>query len=154
MPIHCDIVTQERLVFSGVVDYVSLPGSEGRMGILPNHSATLTALSFGEVMVRREGREEYYAVGGGYAEIQPDKVVVLADSAEQAEEIDLERAEAARVRAAKAMAEGVREDPMRYAQIEAALRRAQIRIDVSRRRASGRRLRDYPATLGSEPKDE
>ncbi len=154
MPIHCDIVTQERSVFSGVVDYVSLPGSEGRMGILPNHSATLTALSFGEVMVRREGIEEYFAVGGGYAEIQPDKVVVLADSAEQAEEIDLERAEEARARAAKAMAEGVPEDPARYAQIEAALRRAQIRIDVSRRRSSGHRLREYPRSLGGQPEEE
>lgn len=154
MPFQCDIVTQERTVFSGQVDYVSLPGTEGRMGILPHHSATLTALSFGEVMVRSGGQEEYFAVGGGYAEIQPDKVVILANSAEQADEIDLERAEEARERARRAMAEGVRDDPHRYAQIEAALRRAQVRIDVRMRRTGARRRRGVPASLGAEQEEE
>lgn len=132
---RCDIVTQERAVFSGEVQYVSLPGSEGRMGILPNHSSMLTTLGFGEVVVRnKDGSEEYFAIGGGFAEVQPEKVVVLADSAEQADEIDIERAENARVRAEKYMAEGVPEDPERYAQIRASLQRAQIRIDVAQRR--------------------
>ena len=148
MPFQCDIVTQERAVYSDQVDYVSLPGAEGRMGVLPNHSATLTALSFGEVIVRKGGEEEYFAVGGGYAEIQPEKVVVLADSAESAEEIDIDRAQAARDEAAQAMRDGVPEDPARYAMIEAALRRAQVRIDVSRRRSSGRRRRQMPQNLG------
>ena len=143
MPLQCDIVTQERTVFSEEVDYVSLPGAEGVMGILPNHAPLLTALSFGEVMVRRAGDEEYFAIGGGFAEIRPGQVIVLADSAEQAEEIDLDRAQQARDRAEKAMAEGVvSEDAARYAQIDAALKRAQIRIDVSRRR--GRRRRSMP----------
>lgn len=132
---RCEIVTQERAVFSGKVQYVSLPGSEGRMGILPNHSSMLTTLGFGEVVVRsKDGSEEYFAIGGGFAEVQPDKVVVLADSAEQADEIDIERAESARIRAEKYMAEGVPEDPERYAQIRASLQRAQIRIDVAQRR--------------------
>ena len=144
MPIHCDLVTQERLLYSGDVNYVSLPGVEGVMGILPNHAPLLTALNFGEVIIRHSEGEEFYAIGGGFVEVQPDKVVILADSAEQAEEIDLERAERARERAVKAMSEGVREDPIRYAQIEASLRRAQIRIDVSRKRSMrpGRRLPD------------
>ncbi len=141
MPLQVDIVTQERQIFSDQADYVSLPGVEGRMGILPNHAALLTSLTFGEVVVRHAGRDEFYAVGGGFAEIQPDKVIVLADSAEKAEEIDLERAEAARRRAEEAMARGVREDPLRYAQIEAALRRAQIRIDVGQKRAMRRQRR-------------
>jgi F-type H+-transporting ATPase subunit epsilon len=141
MPIQCEILTQERQLFGDEVDIVVLPGLEGRMGILPNHSPLLTVLGFGEVVVRSKGEEEYFAIGGGFAEIQPDRVIILADSAEQAEEIDIERAIEAREQAEKAMAEGVPEDPMRYAQIEAALRRAQIRIDVSRRRASGRRRR-------------
>lgn len=141
MPIHCDIVTQERMVYSGEVDYVSLPGTEGMMGVLPNHAPLLTALDFGEVMVRVKGDEEFFAIGGGFAEIRPDRVVVLADSAEQAEEIDLERAQQARERAEEAMATGVRVDAERYAQIEAALKRAQIRIDVSLRRSSGIRRR-------------
>lgn len=124
------------------------------MGILPNHSALLTTLSFGEVSVRHEnGEEEHFAIGGGYAEVQPDKVVVLADSAEQAEEIDIERAERARERAEQAMKEGVSEDPDRYAQIQASLMRAQIRLDVGRRRA-GRRRREMAAGLGAPPEDE
>lgn len=139
MPMQCNLVTQERAVYTGEVEYISLPGIEGRMGILPNHSAMLTVLSFGEVMVRADGEEQFFAVGGGYAEIQPDKIVILADSAEQAEEIDLTRAEEARQRAEVAMRDGVTEDPMRYAQIEAALRRAQVRVDVSKRRAQRRR---------------
>ena len=142
MPIQCDIVTQERSVFSEEVEYVSLPGSEGMMGILPNHAPMLTALAFGEVMVRNQGDEQFFAIGGGYAEVQPDRVIILADSAEQAGEIDLERAEKAREKAEQAMKEGVPTDAAKYAQIEAALRRAQIRIDVGVRRSSRRRRRE------------
>lgn len=153
MTIQCDIVTQERMVFSQQVASVSLPGSEGRMGILPNHSALLTTLAFGEVMVRHpDGEEEFFAIGGGYAEVQPDKVVILADSAEQAEEIDVERAEQAREQALQAMERGVVEDPDRYAQIRASLMRAQIRLDVGRRRA-GRRRREM-AGGGAPPPEE
>jgi F-type H+-transporting ATPase subunit epsilon len=139
MPIRCDIITQERIVFSDDVDMVVIPGVEGQMGILPHHTALLTALSFGEVVARRQGREEFFAIGGGFAEIQPDHIIILADSAESATEIDIERAQQARARAEQAMKEGVKEDPARYSQIEADLRRAQIRIDVSRRR-QGRRI--------------
>ncbi len=148
---HCDIVTQERSVFSGEVQYVSLPGSEGRMGILPNHSSMLTTLGFGEVVVRNvEGNESYFAIGGGFAEVQPEKIVVLADSAEQADEIDIDRAQQARDRAEKYMAEGVPEDPERYAQIRASLQRAQIRIDVARRR----RRRATMTSFASAEEDE
>jgi F-type H+-transporting ATPase subunit epsilon len=148
MAFTCNIVTQERTVFSGEVRSVNLPGTEGRMGILPNHSPLLTTLGFGEVMVRDlTGEEQFFAIGGGFAEVQPDHVIVLADSAEQAEEIDLERAEQARARAEKAMAEGVREDPDKYAHIQAALLRAQIRLDVGRKRA-GRHRREMAAGYG------
>ena len=135
MTIQCDIVTQERTVFSGEVSAVNLPGAEGRMGILPNHSAMLTTLAFGEIVVRREdGEEEFFAVGGGFVEIQPDHVIILADSAEHVAEIDVERARQAREQAEKVMQEGVPDDPERYAQIRASLQRAQIRLDVARRR--------------------
>ena len=151
MPIQCDIVTQERTVFSQQVASVSLPGTEGRMGILPNHSALLTTLDFGDVWVRHtDGEEEHFAIGGGYAEVQPDKIIILADSAEQAEEIDLERAEKARERAQQAMSEGVTDDPDRYAQIQASLMRAQIRLDVGRRHA-GRRRREMAAGASATP---
>lgn len=134
MTIRCEIVTQEKLVFADDVDLVNLPGSEGRMGILPNHTALLTTLAFGEVVVRKGGEEEFFAIGGGFVEVQPDKVIVLADSAERAEEIDVDRAEQARERAETMMREGVPEDPERVAQIRASLMRAQVRLDVGRRR--------------------
>lgn len=154
MTIQCDIVTQERLVFSQQVASVSLPGTEGRMGILPNHSALLTTLAFGDVWVRHpNGEEEHFAIGGGYAEVQPDKVIVLADSAEQAEEIDLERAERARERALQAMKEGAVQDPDQFAQIQASLMRAQIRLDVGRRH-SGRRRREMATGAGYPREDE
>ncbi|MFN2188515.1 MAG: F0F1 ATP synthase subunit epsilon [Candidatus Promineifilaceae bacterium] len=154
MPIQCDIVTQERSVFSQEVDYVSLPGSEGVMGVLPNHVPMLTALAFGEVMVRNKGDEQYFAIGGGYAEIQPDRVIVLADSAERADEIDLERAETARAKAEKAMKTGVPEDAPRYAQIEAALKRAQIRINVGMRRSSRKRRAQMGSPDQSREEDQ
>ncbi len=154
MTYSCNIVTQERTVFNGEVQSVSLPGTDGRMGILPNHSALLTTLGFGEVMVRdANGEELYFAIGGGYAEVQPDHVTVLADSAEQAQEIDVERAERAREIAEKAMSEGVQEDPDQYAQIQASLMRAQIRVDVGRKRA-GRRRRTMAAVSGQSQDED
>ena len=136
MPIRCEIVTQEKTVYSDDVDYVSLPGLEGVVGIMPNHSPLLTVLSFGEVYVRKNGETDYFAVGGGFAEVQPDKVIVLADSAERADAIDLQLAEEARAEAERLMEEGVPDDPEKYRMIEQSLRAAQIQIDVGRRRAS------------------
>ena len=134
MPIQCDIITQERIVFSGQVDSVNLPGVEGRMGILPNHSPLLTLLDFGEVYIRKNGVEEYFAIGGGFVEIQPDHVTILADSAEQADEIDVDRAERARQQAEEVMRPGVKDDPDRIAAVRASLLKAQVRSNVGRRR--------------------
>lgn len=151
MTIKCEIVTQERTVFSGDVDSVNLPGSEGRMGILPNHTALLTTLNFGEVVVHTGDEEEFFAIGGGFVEIQPDKVIVLADSAERAEEIDVERADKARERAEAAMKGRSEEyDPDQYAQIQASLMRARIRVDIGRKRA-GRRRRAMTEGASQQP---
>lgn len=139
MPLKCEIVTQERQIFAGDVDYVSLPGVEGMMGILPNHSPLLTALDFGEVYIRYNGETQYFAVGGGFVEIQADKVIVLADSAARADEINLERAEEARRNAQRLIEEGIPDDPARYEQIEKSLRMAQLQLNIGRRRASQRR---------------
>jgi F-type H+-transporting ATPase subunit epsilon len=154
MPLQCEIVTQERTVFSAEVDTVNLPTPEGRMGVLPNHMVMLTTLGFGEVVVRRGGEAEYFAIGGGFAEILPDRITLLADSAEQAEEIDIERAQQARERAEQAMREGIPDDSERYAQIEASLRRAQVRIEISRRRGTGRRRRTMPGAPGPRAAEE
>lgn len=151
MTIQCDIITQERTVFSGQVDAVNLPGTEGRMGILPNHSPLLTALDFGEVIVRTGNTEEYFAIGGGFLEVQPDHVTILADMAEQADEIDLERVERAREQAEQVMREGVPEDPERLAQIRVSLLRAQVQLDVGRRR----RRREMPTGVGRpQPRED
>ncbi len=151
MTIKCEIVTQERTVFSGDVDSVNLPGSEGRMGVLPNHTALLTTLKFGEVIVNVNDEEQFFAIGGGFVEVQPEKVIVLADSAERAEEIDVERADKARERAESAM-KGRSEDhdPDQYAQIQASLMRARIRVDVGRKRA-GRRRRVMAEGVSQQP---
>lgn len=152
MPIQCDIITQERIVFSGQVDSVNLPGIEGRMGVLPNHSPLLTTLDFGEVYIHRSGAEEYFAIGGGFVEIQPDHVTILADSAEQANEIDIERAERARQAAEEIMRTGVKDDPDRIAAVRASLLRAQARVDVGRRRRHHHRAQ--PMGGGLHPADQ
>src|SRR5574341_2504351 len=95
MPIHCEIVSQDRTVFQGDVDIVILPGAAGEMGVLPHHAPVLTTLKFGVIKIRRGGKEDVFAVAGGVAEIQPDVVTVLADAAENVEEIDIVRAETA-----------------------------------------------------------
>jgi rod shape-determining protein MreB len=99
MPMRCAVVTQDRQLFEGEVDMVVAPGTEGIMGILPNHAPLLTTLAFGELIVRTGEDEEIFVVAGGVMEVQPDAVVILADSGEHVAEIDEERAENARQRA-------------------------------------------------------
>jgi F-type H+-transporting ATPase subunit epsilon len=133
MTIRCEIVSQDRTVFEGDVDIVVLPGADGEMGILPKHSPVLTTLKYGIIKIRRAGKEELFTVAGGVAEVQPDIVTVLADAAENIEEIDVERAESARKRAEEALAKGVPPDTDAYLAVEAALRRSNLRIDAVRR---------------------
>ena len=92
MTIRCEIVSQDRTVFAGDVDIVVLPGAAGEMGILPKHAPVLTTLKFGVIKVRKGGKEEVFTVAGGVAEVQPDIVTVLADAAENVQEIDVARA--------------------------------------------------------------
>jgi F-type H+-transporting ATPase subunit epsilon len=132
MPIRCEIVSQDRVVYQGEVDMVILPGTGGEMGILPHHAPVLTTLKYGVVKVRRAGSEQIFAVAGGVAEVQPDLITVLADAAENVEEIDVKRAEFARKRAEEALTKGVPASLMRCS-VEAALRRSNLRLDVVRR---------------------
>jgi F-type H+-transporting ATPase subunit epsilon len=134
MTIRCEIVSQDRTVFSGDVDIVLIPGSAGEMGILPKHAPVLTTLKYGVVKVRRGGREDLYTVAGGVAEIQPDVVTILADrGSENIEEIDIDRALAAKKRAEEYLAKGLPAELDRYEIMEAALRRANLRLDAVRR---------------------
>lgn len=139
--IRCEIVTVERLVYEDEVDSVTAPAFKGEIQILPDHAPLITALSPGELVVAKAGETEYFAIGGGYLEVLANKVTVMADTAERADEIDETRAQAARDRAEHLLSERppTAED---YVAIEGALRRSLARIQVSRRK---RRPRGVPS---------
>lgn len=146
MTIRCEIVSQDRLVWEGDADIVIVPGMSGEMGILPNHAPLLSTLRYGILKVQHKDQEEIFTVAGGVVEIQPDVITVLADSAENVEEIDIARAEAARKRAEKTLEEGPPPDSDAYLKMEAALRRSNLRLEAAKRYRRGRRAR--PAGMG------
>lgn len=133
MPIKLEIVTGEHVVYSDEVDAVVAPGIEGELGVLPHHSALMTTLQPGELRVSKGGQEVLMAVSGGFMEVLPHKVTILADTAERAEEIDEARAEAARQRAQKSLADAAQGgvDLMRA---QAAMRRAVVRLKVAQKK--------------------
>jgi F-type H+-transporting ATPase subunit epsilon len=130
--IKLDIVTPEEIVFSDEIDMLVAPGIEGELGILPKHAPLMTVLGIGELVIRKDNSEQYLAIGGGYLEVLPGRVIVLADAAERAEDIDIARAEAARERAQHSMEERLSE--IDAAQAEAALKRSLVRLKVATRR--------------------
>ncbi len=136
---QCEIVTQDRGLFSGDVDMVLAPGSEGELGILPHHAPLLTTLSLGVLRVRQGSQERAFTIAGGIMEVRPDRVTVLADSGENIEEIDVARADAARERAQHMLAEGPAVSEARMREAEAALRRSKLRLDAVRRFRRARR---------------
>jgi F-type H+-transporting ATPase subunit epsilon len=133
MPILLEIVTPERMVFSEEVDAVTLPGSEGELGVLPHHAPLVSTLGIGELRIRRGGEEELFAIAGGFVQVRPDKVVVMAETADMASEIDLERAQEARREAERALESGFQEGAD-LAAARAALQQALLRIRVGERR--------------------
>jgi F-type H+-transporting ATPase subunit epsilon len=139
MPIRCEIVSQDRLVWEGDADIVVVPGMDGEMGILPNHAPLLSTLKFGVLKVRQKGEEHIFTIAGGVIEVQPDLITVLADSAENVREIDVSRAEDARKRAEQLLKEGPPVDTDSYLKLEAALRRSNLRLEAVRRFRGGRR---------------
>jgi F-type H+-transporting ATPase subunit epsilon len=147
MPLKVEIVTAEREVFTDEVDVVIAPGIEGEMAILPHHAPLLTTLGYGELRTRKGAQEQSFAIGGGFLEVRPDRVVVLADMAERAEEIDTARAAEARRRAEQRLAQ--RQADMDLARAEAALQRSLIRLQVAeriRRRGGGGGVPSPPGT--------
>jgi len=139
MPIRCEIVSQDRMVYEGDADIVVLPGMDGEMGVLPHHAPLLTTLKYGIIKVRAKGNEQVFAVAGGVAEIQPDIVTVLADAAENVQEIDVARAEAARRHAEEALAKVNPDDVDTLLALENALRRSNLRLDAAKRFRSSKR---------------
>lgn len=126
------VVTPERILLEEDADIVVARGAEGDLGILHGHEPLVTPLDIGELMYRVHGEERHLAVAGGFLEVRPDKVVVLADVAERSEEIDRDRAEEARARAEAALAEHRGSEGEAAAM--AALQKALLRLRVSRRR--------------------
>ena len=133
MPIQLEIVTPERLVYEDEVDSVNVPGVEGELGILPHHAPLVSTLGYGELRIRKGGAEESFAIVGGFVQVRPDKVVVMAETADLASEIDLERAEEARREAERALETGYTEGADLSA-ARAALQQALMRIRVAERR--------------------
>ncbi|MFZ9857189.1 MAG: F0F1 ATP synthase subunit epsilon [Roseiflexaceae bacterium] len=132
MPLHLEIVTAERLVLSDDVDQVNAPTKDGRVGILPRHMPLLTVLTEGELSIIKGGQRTEFAVYGGFMEVLPDRVTILADACDRSDEIDLERAEEARKRAEERIAQRKTDQEMALA--EADLRRALLQIKMAKAR--------------------
>ena len=137
MPLHVEVITPEKRVYEDDVDMVIAPGSEGYLGILPHHVPLLTGLGPGEFRIKKGGIEEILAVFGGFMDVRDDKVVVLTEAAEPADEIDAQRAQAARQLAQEQIQAGTL-SAADEARARASLQRALVRIRVSERR---RRIR-------------
>jgi F-type H+-transporting ATPase subunit epsilon len=134
MPLQLEIVSPERRAFTGEVDEVIVPGIDGQLGILPHHTRLITALGTGELRIKKDGTEQSLLISGGFVEVRPDKVIVLADRAEHSDEIDEARAVEARKRA-EAELEAAK-DPVDLARVRAALQTALMRERIAVRRRS------------------
>ena len=142
MTLRLEIVTPEKLAYQDDVDSVVLPGSEGELGVLPHHAPLVSTLGVGELRIKKGGQEESFAIAGGFLQVRPDKVVVMAELADMASEIDLEKAQAARREAEKALETGFDEG----ADLSAA--RAALQVALLRQRIAERRHREGPRHRG------
>ena len=143
--IQLEVVSAERLVFSGEVEKVVAPGAQGQLGVLPHHAPLMTLLDPGELMVTQDGGEICIAVTGGFMEVRPDHIIVLADAAERADEIDVNRAEEAKRRAEERLQSKVSE--VELAQAEVALKRSLLRLKAAERTGGRRRQTGGPSRI-------
>ncbi len=132
--LHVDIVTVEGRRFQGDADFVLAPGIEGELGILPRHIPLLTPLATGAIKVRSDGDEQFFFVSGGFLEVRPNQVTVLADAAERAEDIDEARAEEARRRAQSLLEQRLSAADAAAASVALARAEARLRLAELRRR--------------------
>ena len=149
MTIRCEIVSQDRSVFEGDVDMVTIPGKDGDMGILPHHAPLLSTIRLGVIKVRRGKEEMNFTITGGVVEVQPTIVTILADAAENVEEIDIAHAEQARRQAEERLKQGAPAGTEAFLAAEAALRRSTLRLEVAQRFGRTRRQRAEPPSAGS-----
>lgn len=127
--LELEVVTPDRLVAKETVDIVMAKGALGEFGILPNHIPFLTTLEPGELRYRKDNQLEYMAVTGGFAEVSDNKVTILAEAAERAREIDIDRAKRAKERAEKRLAMA-KTEAIDYLRAEAALKRSLVRLNI------------------------
>jgi F-type H+-transporting ATPase subunit epsilon len=142
MPLLLEIVTPEKLAYQDEVDSVQLPGSEGELGVLPHHAPLVSTLGAGELRLRKGSEEESFAIVGGFLQVLPDKVVVMAETADMASEIDLEKAQEARRQAEQALESGFVEGA------DLAAARASLQASLIRIRVAERRHREGPRRRG------
>ena len=138
--IKLKVITPERVVFEGEVDQVTLPVSDGEVTILPKHRSYIASLKVGEIVTKKGSEEDNIAVVGGFIEFVDDQLIVLADEALRAEEIDIEKAEAARKRAEDIKNNVIRTDDMEYARVAAALEKELSKIKIKKKYLARRGL--------------
>jgi F-type H+-transporting ATPase subunit epsilon len=131
--IHLEILTIERKLFDEEVDMVVAPGIEGVFGVLPNHAPLMTALNYGELQVKRAGQpDEFFAIGGGFIDVRPNHVVVMASSAERADEIDVAKVEKSRQRAQEMLEK--RGEARDFEKAQARLKYSAVKLKIAERR--------------------
>ncbi|MFA6908649.1 MAG: F0F1 ATP synthase subunit epsilon [Patescibacteria group bacterium] len=145
--LRLEITTPESVVYTDSVDEIVLPTVQGEIGILPHHVPLMTVLRAGEIRIKKGGEETSMAVSGGFVEVRPDAVVILADTAERAEDIDEQRAEEARQRA-HALLEEKQVDQVEFAELSSKIEKELARVKVVRKRRSGHRDRSAGSTPG------
>jgi F-type H+-transporting ATPase subunit epsilon len=127
-----EIVTPDKMVVNDVAEEMQIPGKNGYLGILPGHAPLITELSVGEITYRKGGTAHYLSVAWGFAEVLPDKVTILAETAERPDEINVARAQEARRRAEEEFKSGKTEED--FAHAEDALKRAETRLEVAQKK--------------------
>jgi F-type H+-transporting ATPase subunit epsilon len=128
-----EIVTPEKMVVKDVAEEMQIPGKNGYLGILPGHAPLITELEVGEISYRKSGETHYLSVAWGFAEVLPDKVTILAETAERPQDIDVKRARESRQRAEEALKTGKTEEDFTHA--EDSLKRAETRLDVAEKKS-------------------
>ena len=131
--IQFKIVTSEKTVYEDEVDQATFETTDGQVTILPNHRSYITSLMPGELMIKKNGEEIYLSISGGFIEFHGNTLIVLADTAERAEEIDLYRAEEARKRAEELRGKVISKDDEEYARVAAAIQKESVRIRVAKK---------------------
>jgi len=127
-----EIVTPEKMVVRDVAEEMQIPGKNGYLGILPGHAPLITELAVGEITYRNAGITHYLSVAWGFAEVLPDKVTILAETAERADEIDVNRAQSAKQRAEQGFATCNTEED--FKRVTGDLQRAETRLEVAEKK--------------------